>query len=544
MGGVDPSENTAALRRLGSVVLTVAAISVVTYLVPSFERVRPWVSGEGVPILRLYSSEREPAELPEFQGALAAEPSTAAAPPLPLPASVPMPAPVAAPARPLPNETSETAVQHPSGVAASTSATNTKQKTAAGGRKIDNEVFVPPLPAPHAARPAAGITIDPSEYEGMVVPIEYPEALSVFYAALRRSALRAPSAITRVAHYGDSSVAADEITHTARRMLQTRFGDAGHGFMLTAKGSMFYGHRDVTHRESDGWELQNIVRKQLSTGYYGYGGVVAVGKAGQFTLFGTNPQGPIGRSVSRFEVFYQRYEQGGPLQLIVDDKEEQSLDTRAPGPEDAWQVIEVADGSHVLTLRAQGDVRIYGVSQERNVPGVVYDSLGLVGARAERLLDAQPAHMAAQIKHRDPDLLVLGFGGNEAGDVLDPVRYARSLTQVIKLMHAGKPQMSCLLFGPLDQGTRNARGDVVTLPAVPGIVEIQRRVAGEQGCAFFDTYKGMGGEGAVGRWYRARPRLFSPDYRHATPAGYTIIAEMYYRAMLKGFADYLASHGQ
>jgi lysophospholipase L1-like esterase len=139
--------------------------------------------------------------------------------------------------------------------------------------------------------------------------------------------------------------------------------------------------------------------------------------------------------------------------------------------------------------------------------------------------------------------LVLGFGGNESGnDQLDMRKYAATLTQVIKLMRAGKPEMACLLFGPLDQGERNARGDIVTLHSLPGIVDVQRQVSKEQGCAFFDTYKAMGGEGSVGRWYHARPRLFSPDYRHATPAGYSIIGNLYYQALLKAFADYQAKH--
>jgi lysophospholipase L1-like esterase len=194
-------------------------------------------------------------------------------------------------------------------------------------------------------------------------------------------------------------------------------------------------------------------------------------------------------------------------------------------------------------MRPKGEVRIYGVSQEREVPGIVYDALGLVGARAVHLLDADAKHIAGQIRHRDPDLLVLGFGGNEAGnEKMNMQSYAASLTKVIKLMRAGKPQMSCMLFGPLDQGERNARGDIATLAALPGIVDVQRQVSKEQGCAFFDTYKAMGGFGSVNRWYNARPRLFGPDLRHATPTGYAIIGDMYYQALIKAFGDYAAAH--
>jgi lysophospholipase L1-like esterase len=481
--GAQPSFDTAiALRRLASIALTVGLTATVTYLIPSFERVRPWVQGEGVPVVRLFTTDRTQPELPDFQGAAAAAQTET---PAPLPAAKPVPAPA-----PVTNK---------------------------------------------------GPKISPAEYAGLVMPIEHPDLLASFYDALTRSAEGTPGAITRIAHYGDSAVAADEISCTARRKLQLRFGDAGHGFMLTARGNMYYGHRDVVHRESGGWELYSIVPGKLHSGLYGYGGVAATGRTGDYTYFGTVSNGPIGRSVSRFELFYQRYNDGGELRLSVDGAPEQVLETRADDSEDAFELIQVPDGEHSLAIRARGDVRLYGVSQERDVPGVVYDALGLVGARASRLLDADPKHMAAQIAHRDPDLLVLGFGGNEAGnDKLDMNRYAATLTKVIHMMRAGKPSMACLLFGPLDQGERNERGDVVTLPALPGIVEVQRRVSAAEGCAFFDTYAAMGGKGSVGRWYHARPRMFSPDFRHATPTGYAAIGEMYYQALLKGFADYLA----
>jgi hypothetical protein len=483
-----PVEETArfvtalALRHLVAIAGTLMLVGGLTYFVPSFERVRPWVKGEGVPVVRLFFGERQ-AELPDFQGAAAAASASVGTP---LPALQPS---------------------------------------------------APEAPAPR------GVHISPDEYAELKQPLENSAALSTFYEALRHSAESAPNAITRIAHYGDSSVAADEISSTARRKLQARFGDAGHGFMLTAKGNMFYGHHDVAHRESPGWQLMSIVRRQLRSGYYGYGGIVATGQAGEYTAFGTVGAGPIGHSVSRFELFYQRYAAGGDLRVSVDNDPAVTIKTHADVTEDAWETLRVPDGDHALVVRARGEVRLYGVSQERDGPGVVYGALGLVGARADRLLDADPQHMADQIAHRDPHLLVLGFGGNEAGnDLLDEHRYERDLTKVVKLMRSGKPEMSCLLFGPLDQGQRNERGDIVTLRALPMIVAVQRRVALDQGCAFFDTYAAMGGAGSVGRWYHSRPRLFSPDFRHATPEGYSRIGFAYYQALLKGFAEYLEQH--
>ena len=59
--------------------------------------------------------------------------------------------------------------------------------------------------------------------------------LDAFYGALRRTGNREPGAVTRIVHYGDSPTTADLITGDVRALLQARFGNAGHGFILPAK---------------------------------------------------------------------------------------------------------------------------------------------------------------------------------------------------------------------------------------------------------------------------------------------------------------------
>jgi lysophospholipase L1-like esterase len=156
------------------------------------------------------------------------------------------------------------------------------------------------------------------------------------------------------------------------------------------------------------------------------------------------------------------------------------------------------------------------------------------------MLNFDEGHLAGQIAHRSPDLLVIAFGGNEASDKgMNFERYRNVLTQVITRVRAGNPNASCMVMAPLDQGEKDSRGRIRTMPNVPQIVAAQREIAAAQGCAFFDTFQAMGGEGAMGRWYNAKPRLGWGDYRHATPAGYEVVGNMLYKAMLKGFSDYL-----
>ena len=44
----------------------------------------------------------------------------------------------------------------------------------------------------------------------------------------------------------------------------------------------------------------------------------------------------------------------------------------------------------------------------------------------------------------------------------------------------------------------------------------------------------------MARWYKSRPRLGWGDYRHATPAGYEVIGNMIYKALLASFSEWLA----
>jgi lysophospholipase L1-like esterase len=170
----------------------------------------------------------------------------------------------------------------------------------------------------------------------------------------------------------------------------------------------------------------------------------------------------------------------------------------------------------------------------------VYDSLGLVGARANRLLNYDESHIKSQLERRGVNLIVLGFGGNEASDERSEEAFYDDYLRVLQRMRQGRESLSCLVFAPLDQARRH-RGRIRTLSTIPLIVDAQRRAAFDSGCAFYDTWQAMGGQDAMRRWYKAQPRLAMGDFRHATPAGYEIIGNMFYKALLAGFADYLSS---
>ena len=99
--------------------------------------------------------------------------------------------------------------------------------------------------------------------------------------------------------------------------------------------------------------------------------------------------------------------------------------------------------------------------------------------------------------------MVFMFGGNdvqrEQGDLKnDMAPYEREYTRVVRKFKAGRPAASCMIMSLIDHGVR-MDGVVRTRSIVPRLVASQRKVALEQGCAFFDTFTAMGGVNSFAR---------------------------------------------
>src|SRR5438046_6076460 len=95
-----------------------------------------------------------------------------------------------------------------------------------------------------------------------------------------------------------------------------------------------------------------------------------------------------------------------------------------------------------------------------------------------------------------------------------------------------------MLVSPMDRGTRGPGGTIITRPMIPKLVAYQRRIAAETGCAFFDTYSAMGGEGTAARWVAARPRLMGGDYTHPTAEGAERVGTLLYDAIARAFDEW------
>ena len=363
-------------------------------------------------------------------------------------------------------------------------------------------------------------------------------ALDRFFAelhALELPAKNGPPQVVTVLHYGDSPTTADLITGDVRELLQKRFGDAGHGFLLTAKPWAWYQHRGVDISDK-GWNVSTAVGKQREE-TYGIGGGSFEGDSdasSHITLKGADQRS--------MEVAYLARPEGGKVSVLANGAVVDSFSTAGDGVEPAWHSVALPAGTKSVDLRpSSGSVRLFGETFRTGERGLVYDSLGLNGASTTVLSNGfNAAAWTAELQHERPGLVIINYGTNESGfgSFVDKY-YEPSLRMAIKRIREALPGVPILVMSPMDRGRRTGVDEIETYDTIPRIVAIQKRVAAEQHCAFFDTFDAMGGDGTMARWYTGHPRLVAGDLIHPTPQGAGMVAQLLVKDLMTGYEQYL-----
>lgn len=383
--------------------------------------------------------------------------------------------------------------------------------------------------------------------------------LDRFFEALAdREAGRRPK--VRVLYYGTSEIGHDRVTSQIRRMFQERFGDGGKGWVLIDRTWAILDHRDIiwTHEEPN-WVSYSIRTGVFKAGHYGLGGVMVESKGPAWAEYRTLPPQedaasseqlyypfPAGTAWSHIEVHYQTYKSGQPFVIEIDEGEagtRTEIPTKSSKIQDEIFTAKVPDGPHRLRISTdKRNVRLYGAVFERD-EGFVLDALMVIGAWGNSIVNFNPEALTRYVSHRDPALVVFGFGAKESLQFPElsaqqTKQFAEGYAQSVERVMASRPESACLIVSPNDQGW--ARGDrIETRPAIPRLVQAAKEVAAQTGCAFYNLFEAMGGEGTARRWYHSTPRLVSSDYGHLEAAGSVRVGDLLSDFLLEEYEHYI-----
>jgi lysophospholipase L1-like esterase len=342
-----------------------------------------------------------------------------------------------------------------------------------------------------------------------------------------------------ILQYGDSHTASDDWANQLRQEFQAKFGAGGPGYTLPGHPFLGYRRFDSHGSNSRGWWTSGIVTRK-GDGIDGLGGISLTAQSADETM-------TLSVECEQLELHYLRQLGGGQVELSVDGGPIATVDTDGESGPGIYRYA-ATPGVHQYTVRtlSAAPVRLFGwVAQ--NQAGVTYETLGINGAQAHLMLDWNPDILAAELMNRDPALIVLAYGTNEAlSPSWTPEEYRAALTEIIRRLRAAIPVASILLVGPPDCEHR-LRGRLTPFPHLDEVIEIQRAVARDNGCAFWDWRAAMGGPGAVRQWVQAG--LGQGDYTHLTGAGYRTIGSTLFEDLMEQYNRFTAiraedTHGQ
>jgi lysophospholipase L1-like esterase len=386
----------------------------------------------------------------------------------------------------------------------------------------------PAAPPVSAKARAAALERITEQLKTSEVTFENPGALVPFFEHLYQKGR------ISILHFGDSHTAADEWTGDLRNLFQSKFGNGGAGFSHAGRPWNSYRRMDVRSYASRNWHTEGLVNRE-GDGMYGLAGVsISTQLPGEFVSL--KAEGTI------LQINYLQQPGGGSLEL-TDDNE--PLDTIATDGElgPGYYRREMKPGPHVYALRTRdrAPVRLFGWVTG-NAEGLTYETLGINGAQASMILNWDGAITASNIADRNPALIVLAYGTNEAGNSnWATENYRDLLVGIIARFRQAAPTASILLVGPPDRFIR-VKGKWVPYNAVDRIVAAERQAAATAGCAFLDLRGKLGGKGTMHEW--AIAGLAQNDHVHFTAAGYGLIAKTMFQDLMDQYGIFVKAREQ
>lgn len=384
-------------------------------------------------------------------------------------------------------------------------------------------------------------------------------ALDLFFDALVNVK---DSCLVRIAHYGDSQLEGDRITHVLRQKFQNKFGGSGPGFIpFTDIASPV-----VYSRTTNGnWCRFNVFSNKYSSDLYGPAGTLFKFNNCNYQYKKSFSNDSIKDEIDSTYNFWLTANEAGiniklksqsyykkisvmygnsvlPCAVDIYDNENHILmsDTL---PESKWFNLfsfHVLNSPNYIKINFNSEISpdFYGLLMD-SYNGVQVDNYAIRGHSGGGLLKINQAYLASQFKVLNTKLIIFQYGGNVVPYVNDSTDLKNLESLYYSLFSKFKkvaPNSAILVISTGDMSRK--QGELyVSYSQIPQIVEVQKNAALKANCAFWDLYSTMGGENSIRAW--AAKGLASPD-GHFAYRGQQIIGDELFKAIMAEYNSYQA----
>lgn len=356
--------------------------------------------------------------------------------------------------------------------------------------------------------------------------------LDPFFSALDGLRSGQGSSRVTVAAFGNSLIAGDRIVDVVRDNLVHMFGDGGRGLLLVDRIAD-YGPRTRTGTSAEGWQVYTVGDVKPAPLPMGLTGVVHVSTTprarARFSLKGE----------TRGTLFWLDQD-AGPIELRVDGKPLLQTEPSHSGQSRLTEFTLAPDAETLELIAHKKGTAIHGLALDRAGPGIVLDTLGVPAADASLFLLAREEMVTEQLRSRAPALVLAMLGGNEVKRLQwgrsTFEKIERDLRRFLQRVKQAAPESACLMVGPLDAvlGPDSARPFQQRADLLE-VIELQRKISLDEGCAFFDMFSAMGGTGSLQRFHSRG--LVHDDLVHPRGQGLDLLGRLLSDALLRSWSE-------
>ncbi|MBN8703724.1 MAG: hypothetical protein J0M08_11715 [Bacteroidetes bacterium] len=363
-------------------------------------------------------------------------------------------------------------------------------------------------------------------------------SLSYFFTALNEIKTKKKKA--RIGYFGDSMIEGDLITQDLRKLLQDKFGGDGIGFVPIT--SIVAGFRQtVIHTFSENWRTYNLLdapnKAKLGISGYGFEPLANPVTADSIRSYNwgswvkyTAVKQP---HLNNFKSIKMYYGVGGDKNYMFFN----DTPIKLSGTNTVNEAI-INTNSGLTSVKASFNcskaIPIYGFSMESD-SGIFVDNFSFRGNSGMPLTKISPDVFSGMNNYLNYDLIVLQYGINVVNkNVTDYSWYEKGMIEVINHIKKAMPNTSILLISTSDRAIRQ-NGVYTTDPAIPILVESQKRIAQKTNCAFWNLYQSMGGANSMVKWAQADTALANKDYTHFNFRGAKKVAELLYTYLMEKY---------
>jgi hypothetical protein len=359
---------------------------------------------------------------------------------------------------------------------------------------------------------------------------ENQKGLSKLFAAI--DSIKTHKNTVRIAFLGDSFVEGDLVLGDMRDTLQSLWGGQGVGFVpITSEVAPF---RLTFRQHYDHWTTLGIVKDGGTHSDFGINGFVYYPSNGASVSYESSHSFKNTQNWNTVKLFYKAGKENR-FNYQINQKSVDSVALAAsPHIVACWKPQKTSIPIHKFSLQIPNpdSIRLYGVSLESE-NGFYLDNFSVRGNTGAKYKHISVETFKQFDSFLDYDLVIVQLGLNAVVPNLENIPwYEIELDKMFEHLRKSFPSKQILLVGVADRGGKVGM-DIKTMPAVPLIVNMQRKLAQKHHFLFWDMYHAMGGEGTMVRFANQKPNLVNGDYTHLTHEGGRVIGLMFANLLLK-----------